>query len=308
MTDFYTYTDTVADLTFAALNCNVLFAPQSVDPVTTLEDPETGGLLIPDEYKTVGYFEKKAGVKLTNKIDSTDIEAYGEPEPIRTIISKRTTSFDFSMYQNQRNVMELFWATKLDSLQASEFGGVVIEAPPVPKNIYYRAIILGLDDRNDRDIYTYWLLPKVKLSDIDNQSLNDDGVIEYHPTLTAFKEPSLGYSVAQGFAGPGYRDLVHLTGFVAPPAAISATPSTAALTVASGAGHTAQILVTGDNGINYTPDATFTSATPATASVNAAGLVTGLATGTVVVTASYTPFDPAGGASALTDTVSVTVS
>lgn len=307
MTDFYSFTDTVADLTFAALNCNVLFAPQAIDPVLTLESAEDGGLDIPDDYKTVGYFEKKAGVKLTNKIDSTDIEAYGEPEPIRTIISKRTTSFDFSMYQNQRNVMELFWATDLSGLTASEFGGVVVEAPPVPKNIYYRCIIVGLDDRNDRDIYTYWLLPKVKLSDIDNQSLNDDGVIEYHPTLTAFKEPSLGYSVAQGFAGPGWRDLVHLTGFVAPPTAISASPSTLALTVTSGSSHTGQILVTGDNAINYSPDATYVSTDPTKASVNSAGLVTGVASGSTTVTATYTPFTPAGGASALTDTVAITI-
>jgi hypothetical protein len=307
MTDFFTYTDTIADLTFAALKCNVLLAPQSVDPVLTLESATDGSLDIPAEYKTVGYFEKKAGVKLTNKIDSTDIEAYGEPEPIRTIISKRTTSFDFSMYQNQRNVLELFWATNLSGLAASEFGGVVVEAPPVPKNIYYRAIIVGLDDRNDRDIYTYWLLPKVKLSDIDNQSLADDGVIEYHPTLKAFKEPSLGYSVAQGFAGPGWRDLVHLTGFVAPPTTISATPSTATVTAATGISHTAQILVTGGNGINYTPDATFTSADVTKVTVSAAGLITGVASGSAVVTAHYTPFNPLGGSSALTDTVAVTV-
>lgn len=307
MTDFYSFTDTVADLTFAALNCNVLFAPQTVDPVTTLESAEDGSLDIPEEYKTVGYFEKKAGLKLSNKIDSTDIEAYGEPEPIRTIISKRTTSFDFSMYQNQKSTLELWWATNLDSLQASDFGGIVVEAPPVPKNIYYRCIIVGLDDRNDRDIYTYWLLPKVKLSDLDNQSLNDDGVIEYHPTLTAFKEPSLGYSVAQGFAGPGWRDLVHLTGFAPVPGALTVTPGTSSITAASGEGHTVQLLVTGDNGINYTPDATYVSATPSKATVSASGLVTGVASGSSVITASYTPFDPAGGAVPITGTSTITV-
>jgi hypothetical protein len=207
--DFATIKDAFADLTIAALNCAVLLAPYTVDPVLTLESATDGGLDVPAEYLSVGHFEKKAGVTLTNKIDSTDIEAYGEPEPIRTIISKRTTSFDFSMYQNQKNVLELFWAADFSGVTASDFGGIVLEAPPVPKNIYYRAIIVGLDDRNDREIWPYWLLPKVKLSDVDNQKLNDDGVIEYHPTLTAFKDGTTGYSVAQGFAGPGWRDLVH---------------------------------------------------------------------------------------------------
>lgn len=301
MTDFLTLKDAVADLTIAALNCAILFAPNSADPVLTLESASDGSLDVPAEYVSVGHFEKKAGVTLTNKLDSTDIEAYGEPEPIRTIISKRTTSFDFAMYQNQRNALEVFWSTDLSSVVPSDFGGVVIEAPPVPKNIYYRAIILGLDDRNDRDIYPYWLLPRCKLSNVDNQQLSDDGVIEYHPTLTAFKDSVLGYSIAQGFAGPGWRDLVHLSGFAAPVTSISATPSTASLSMAGS--HTQQLLVTGSNGINYTPDCTFTSATPATATVNAAGLITGAATGSAVITAHYTPVN----GTVLTDTVAVTV-
>ncbi|OMC55372.1 hypothetical protein A5747_13345 [Mycobacterium sp. IS-836] len=302
--DFVTIKDVFADLTIAAINCAVLLAPYSVDPVLTLESATDGGLDVPAEYVSVGHFEKKAGVTLTNKIDSTDIEAYGEPEPIRTIISKRTTSFDFAMYQNQRNVLELFWAADFSGVVPSDFGGVVLEAPPVPKNVYYRAIILGLDDRNDREIWPYWLLPKVKLSDIDNQQLNDDGVIEYHPTLKAFKDGTTGYSVAQGFAGPGWRDLVHKTGFVAPVTAISATPSTATLTAATGASHTQQLLVEGDNGVNYTPDCTFTSADPTKATVSAGGLITGVAAGSAVITAHYTPL----GGTELTDTVTATVS
>lgn len=305
MTDFYTLKDAHADLAIAALNCIVLLAPYSADAALTLESAIDGTLEVPADYVSVGHFEKKAGVTLTNDIDSTDIEAYGEPEPIRTIISKRTTSFDFSMYQNQRNVLELFWATDFSGVVPTDFGGVVLEAPKQPKNIFYRAIILGLDDRNDREVWAYWLLPKVKLDKIDNQTLNDDAVMEYHPTLKAFRDDEVGYSVAQGFAGPGWRDMVHTAGFVAAPTAVVATPATMALTVATGVGHTSQILVEGSNGVNYTPDATYTVTTgPSFATVSASGLVTGVAAGSAVVTVSY---KPVGGA-ALTDTIAVTVS
>jgi hypothetical protein len=125
----------------------------------------------------------------------------------------------------------------------------------------------------------------VKLSKVDNQQLNDDGVLEYHPTLTAFKDDVLGYSVAQGFAGPGWRDMVHLTGFAPDLTALVVTPATPALTVAAGAGHTAQLLVMGDNGINYTPDATFTNSVPTKASVSTSGLITGLVAGSTTITA-----------------------
>lgn len=298
---FYTIKDAYADLTIAALNATVLLAPYASDPALTLESPTDGDLDVPAEYVSVGHFEKAAGLSITNEIDSTDIEAYGEPEPIRTIISKRQTSFEFSMFQNQRNVLELFWAADFSGIVPSEFGGIVLEAPANPKNIFYRAIILGLDDRNDREVWPYWLMPRVKLSNVDNQDLNDDGVLMYHPTLTAFKDSDLNYSVAQGFAGPGWRDMVHKAGFAAPPASISATPATTTLAAAA----STQLLVEGSNSINYTSDARYSVTTgPTFASVSQSGLITALATGSAVVTVKYTPV----GGSELTDTVAVTVS
>lgn len=298
MTDFYTIKDAQADLAIAPLNLTVLLAPYSVTPALTLEDPTDGSLSIPNGYKSVGHFEKKSGLTLGNEFDSKDIEAYGEPEPIRTIINKRTTTFDFSMFQNQRNVLELIWTSDFSDVQPSEFGGIVLEAPKVPKNIYYRAILVGLDDRNDREVWVYWLLPKVKLDKVDNQTLNDDDVIEYKPTLKAFRDDGVGYSVAQGFAGPGWRDIVATAGFGDALTALNVTPNAPGVTVATGAGHTVQLLVEGDNGINYTPDVTFTSSAPTKATVSRSGLVTGIATGSATITATK---------GALTATAAVTV-
>ncbi|AMU74058.1 Bacterial Ig-like domain (group 2) [Mycobacteroides abscessus subsp. bolletii] len=284
--DFYTLKDAQADLAIAPLNLTVFLAPYSVTPALTLEDPTDGSLSIPAGYKSVGHFEKKAGLTLGNEFDSKDIEAFGEPDPIRSIISKRTTTFDFSMFQNQRNVLELIWTEDFSDVTPSPFGGIVLEAPKVPKNIYYRAILCGLDDRNNEELWTYWLLPKVKLDKLDNQTLNDDNVIEYKPTLKAFRDDTVGYSVAQGFAGPGWRSIIDKAGFAASLTALEVSPPTPSVTVASGASHTVQLVVQGDNGINYTPDCKFKSSAPDKASVSASGLVTGVAAGTASITAT----------------------
>ncbi|AEF57195.1 major tail protein [Mycobacterium phage Crossroads] len=297
--DFYTIKDAQADLAIAPLNLTVLLAPYTVTPALTLESAIDGSLEIPAGYKSVGHFQKQAGLTLGNEFDSKDIEAYGEPEPIRTIINKRTTTFDFSMYQNQRNVLELIWTQDFSDVEPSEFGGIVLEAPKVPKNIYYRAILVGLDDRNDREVWVYWLMPKVKLDRLDNQTLNDDNVIEYKPTLKAFRDDTVGYSVAQGFAGPGWRDIVATAGFGRALTALTITPNAPSVTVASGASHTAQLLVEGDNGINYTPDCTFVSSDPTKATVSTSGLVTGIAAGSTTITAKK-------GALEATATVTVT--
>ena len=59
-----------------------------------------------------------------------------------------------------------------------------------------------------------------------------------------------------------------------------------AFSVASGATH--QIAVTDELGTNVTAGCTFVSATPAKATVSAGGLITGVATGTSVITVTHT--------------------
>lgn len=76
------------------------------------------------------------------------------------------------------------------------------------------------------------------------------------------------------------------------------------ITAAAGANHTKQLKVVDSNGQDVTAASTFVSATPAKATVSAGGLVTGVAAGTSVITATYP--DPNGGADK-TDTVTATV-
>lgn len=299
-TDISTYKGAVADLALAPLNLTVMLAPYSATAATTLEDPLTGDLSIPAAYQSMGHFQKAAGLNIMTDMQSQDIEAYGEADPIRTIISRRKTSFDFTMFQNQRNVLELIWATDFSDVQPSSFGGVVLQAPSKPQNKLYRAAVIGQDDRDGKLVWVYWLFPKVKLDSVDNQTLNDDGVLEYKPTLVAFKDDTLGYSVAQGFAGPGWADIVDEAGFKDAPSAITTNVTSTTVTAEAGANHTKQLIVTGSNGVNLTANATYVSSAPAKATVSSGGLITGVSAGSATVTVSY------GGLTAVT--VAVTVS
>lgn len=224
MTDFNTLKDAQADLVFAPLNLTVLLAPYSATPAETIEAAD-GSLDVPAEYVSVGHFEKAGGLSIGTDMTSQDIEAYGEQDPIRTIISRRKTTISFSMYQNQRNVLELIWTADYSDVTQSATGGVVLPAPATPKNRYYRAILLGQDDRDEGEVWVYWLMPKVKLESVDSQTLNDDNVVMYKPTLVAFKDDVLGYSVAQGFAGPGWAALAADAGFPAGAPANKPKPS-----------------------------------------------------------------------------------
>lgn len=306
MADFEDIRAAQADLIRAHLHFAILFDNMDNDAVSTLEDTVTGLLDVPATAESAGIIEKKAGVSITHNIDSTDIEGYGEAEPVRTIISKRTVQFDAEYLETNKVVLEKFWGTVFDdtNLTVSATGGVTLKAPTLPKNVFYRAYLVATDDVNGEDLFAYYIMPRVKLVKVDNTDSKDDGAASYKMTFQAFRDNDMGFSVLQGWCGPGWLKLLDKTGFVTPPTTIDLGATTATVTVATGVSHTKQLTVTGSNGVNYTPLAKFVSATPANVSVSSAGLATGVLAGTSVITASYKLTD----GTTVTDTVSVTAS
>lgn len=307
MADFENIRDAKNELVLASLHLAALFAPVASPVVTDLEDPATGDIISLDDYTSAGIIEKGAGVDLGNENNSTDIEGYGDADPVRTIINKRMVTFQANFLETNYQTLEKFWGTSLSGVVPSTFGGVVIQAPALPKNIYYRCILLGLDDVDGHDLFPYWIMPRVKLDSIDNQSLKDDGAMSYNLTFKAFRDSNAGFSVAQGFTGPGWTHLVSRAGFVAAPTTATLAAVTGSLTGLTGP-TTKQLKLTGNNGINYTPLATFTSSTPSKATVNSTGLVTvpsGATSGSTTITATYLP---AGETTPITATATVSVS
>lgn len=308
MANFETIRDAKADLVLADLHLAVLFAPYTgTAALETIEDPSTGDIVTLTSYRSAGIMEKGAGVDITNDVDSQDIEGYGEAEPVRTIINKRTTKFQADFLETNITVLEKYWGTTFSNIVPSTQGGVVLEAPALPKNVYYRCILLGQDDVDEFPLYTYWLMPRVKLQSVDNQTLKDDGAVSYKLTFQAFRDPIVGFSVAQGWCGPGWLHLVNRAGFIDTPTGaltVVAAVGDLSITAAAGMDHTVQLKVTGDNGLNYTPLCSFSSATPAKATVNGTGLVTAVAAGSSVITATYLP---SGEVVALTGNATITV-
>ncbi|MBB5167205.1 hypothetical protein [Mycobacterium sp. AZCC_0083] len=288
MADFETIRDAHNELVRANLHFAILFDDIDNDAVQTLEDLTTGELILPETAESAGVIEKSAGVSLTHDITSKDIEGYGDAEPVRTIISKRSVKFKANFLETNKVVLEKFWGTVFDetNLTVSANGGVTIIAPTLPDNVYYRAYLVAADDVNGADLFTYYIMPRVKLVDVDSQDSKDDDAYTYGMTFQAFKDSDLGFAVLQGWCGPGWLKLVDKTGFVAPVASLTAHAVDTALTLSTV--ETGQVTVTANNGINYTPLAKYTVTTgPTIVKVDKTGLVTPLLAGTATVTASY---------------------
>ena len=203
------------DLIISALDVAILLAPYSAAMPETLEDPTTGDLISLPDFTSVGLTEKSSGTNFGHEITSQDIESHGEAEPTKKFISKRVGSTDFVMQESNRQALELVNSADYSDVTPSAHGGIVLPAPGRQNIIYYRGIILGEDGSEGNEIYPYWLLPKVALTNVANQSLSDTGAITYHPTLTWFKDKNFlgGTASAQGFCGPGWAELVAAAGF-----------------------------------------------------------------------------------------------
>ncbi|WP_099021271.1 Ig-like domain-containing protein [Mycolicibacterium palauense] len=285
MADFETIRDAKNDLVRVHMEFAILFDNMDNASVSTLEDTVTGDLDIPATAESAGIIEKQAGVSLTHNIESSDIEGYGDSEPVRTVISKRVIEFQANFLETNKVVLEKFWGIEFDddNLDVSTGGGVTIKAPDRPGNIHYRAYLVATDDVNGDELYAYYIMPRVKLVNVDTQQSQDDGAVSYSITFRATKDKTMGFSVLQGWCGPGWLRLVAKAGFVAPVTSITAAASSASIVV----GDTEQITVTGSNTLNYTPITKYTVSAGAAVKVDQSGLVTALAAGSATVTAAF---------------------
>lgn len=303
--DFETIRSANNDLIRAHLHYAILFDDMTNVCPVTLEDPATGDLTIPTTAQTVGVIEKKAGVNLIHSMDNNEIEGYGDAEPVRTIISKRSVAFEAEYLETNLTVLQQFWGTYFTedagNLAVSAQGGVTLTTPNLPDNIFYHAYLVTEDDINGNEIYAYYILPQVKLTKVENQTSKDSDAVSYKMTFQAFRNTVLGFSVLQGWCGPGWVQLVDQAGFVSVPTDLTVTgASSGSLAPAA----TDQLTATGNNSINYTPLVSWTSSSNTIATVSSSGEVTAVAAGTATITATY--LNSAG--TSITGTFSVTVS
>ena len=206
-----------SDLLLAPRQLSVLFAPYTVPLVTTLEDPSTGGLLIPANFVALGLHAKKSGGSLSNAQDINDIESHGRGTPTRQLPTKRTISVGWEPQETTRWNLEQYWGADWSAVKASSHGGVVGAVPELPLNQHYRTILVGKDDFNGDDIYLYWIGNKTNVNKTSDQKLTDSEVMTYPYTINFQADDTLKQPLIVGICGPGWNklQLANTTGFVA---------------------------------------------------------------------------------------------
>lgn len=288
-----------SDLELAGCDTRVLLAPRSSTmPLLTIEDAAAGGIDqakvgVASKFRSVGMHEKKAGVKLGNKPTVNKIMSAGQGAATRNLFSESGKGITYTPQETNILNLQNTWGFPLSAVSApSSKGGFTIGIPELPYRIQWRAAIIAWDSFNGKDIFMYWLANLAEVGERDDVNAVDSNVMENGVTLDFKTDPAAGLPIIFGMCGAGLPDLAAAVAdgsLYLPATGITATAALA-LTVAAGVNHAKQIVVTDSNGVDRTAASTFTSSDPSKATVNAAGLVTGVATGSTNVTPSWNGF------------------
>lgn len=270
----------------------------------------SGALLAwPTGWQTLGELQKKAGVDLTPDLKTNEIGGLGSIAPRRVITTDETMTIDFTAQEWRLTTQSMFYNTSLASTTVNTTTGEWRASKlPSPIAQYWSLIVMAYDGLPGGEIYPFWVFPKVSVTKIGKISLQDGQEMAYPMTLTVFQDNQ--YTSPDGAVGPLYDFGVTGLGNIALAAAAGLLPTVTGISViptAATIAHTAQLQleVLDSNSMNVTSQCTFSSGTPADATVSSSGLVSGVATGSSVITASYTP-PGAGSPFTATSTITLT--
>lgn len=288
-----TYQAGQSDLELAPTDITLLLQPfYGTSPITTLE-ASGGGI---DAAKltnaiSVGNVTKRDGFKLTNNPTINNIMSTGKGTPTAIVASEAVKSINYMPQQFSKINMQVYWGAVDSAFSAiSGNGGSTIAIPELPANLYFRAILLGAAIAGDGNpVFFYWIANKAIPGKRSDQSLVDSNVIEHAAELVFLTDSAVGDPLIAGVCGTGWQTITtnNTTGFAPSVTSISYANSAPAVTVAAGGGHTKQLQVLDSNGNDVTDSATYVSGTPANVTVSSKGVVTGVAAGTSVITATY---------------------
>ncbi|MDG3012457.1 Ig-like domain-containing protein [Rhodococcus sp. D2-41] len=262
----------------------VLVAPYSTPIPAALTDA-TGLVGLPAGWSKAGQISReKAELAMDGKTDS--IQGYGSMVPRRVIKTEESMQFNFSSQELKKLNYELFFGQDLSDVQVDGNGEWRAYKSAAADIMYYSVILIGRDGGGALEVFPYWIFPKMSASSSGSVSLEMAKALEFPISLNAYEDPTFGPEgsyVAYGMAGRGNIAIADQAGFGQPITAITVTPSTKTLAAAA----TQQLAVKDSNNVDRTALAAYESSDPAKATVTAGGLVTGVATGSATITATY---------------------
>lgn len=197
-------------LILSALNCAV-FVKEYDGTFPERFTDEEGKLLKLEGFKSIGEFQKDAGVGLSFSRDVDGPEGYGSKGKRRYIVSNEGLTLSVTAQETRLNTIDIVYDVNTQALvkngkgnQAD--GGFIAKKNQGTRLPEYTVVVIGLDGLPGQEIYPLWIVPKMTMTAADDISLSDSGAIEYGLKFEASEDATYGALYGVGIVGPGMSD------------------------------------------------------------------------------------------------------
>lgn len=200
------------ELIFKALEGSIFVAPMSAALPTSLTD-STGQLLaLPPQWEDIGWVDGSDGVNWSRKVDTSDTDSWGSPEPTRSDINKDEASLKFTMQETKRPVLETYYGLDLSAIEAPTGNREVTFAQPRrPATRYFRLFGIFVDSYGADEIYVGRLFTRANVVDMDDSKwTTKDSVANFGVSVRANWSTPDGFAVKHFFGGPGWKTRAEL--------------------------------------------------------------------------------------------------
>ena len=188
-----------------ALSGVAFLAPMTAPHVSTLTDAQGAIQTLPAGYKPVGLVSKD-GYTFSGSTDTAEVEALGYSSPVREDIVSRTSEVTFTAYEVfRRELLELAYGLDLSKAEQGANGEIVFDMPAMPANREFRLIIIARDGSGATETYRAKYLPRVKMTEVPDETWNSDDAMAFEVTLKALVDDELGTGERNFLAGPGVK-------------------------------------------------------------------------------------------------------
>jgi hypothetical protein len=283
------------DLLFSARKLYAFQWPATVPLITTVKNPTTGAVVLPDNGYFIGLHRKQRGGTLSNAQTYNDIMAHGEGSPVMKIATERRMTGALEPLELNRVNLENWIGTDLSALVPDAMGGAHIAVPSLPQYRTCRVVLLGRHDYNGLAAWLAWVGNRADISDTADLTATDAEVITpgYTWNFTGVDQLN-GEPVFVELFGPGWQAMQAASdaGFFPAATSIAVAPPTAALTgtVGSPTADVALTVTASPGSLDRTLQSTYVSSDPTKATVDSSGVVRKVAAGSATITATYQTF------------------
>ena len=128
------------------------------------------------EWSTLGYLSED-GVTLSQSTNSEDIYPWQGRSPVRTMITERNLSMEFSMFEFNEQNLQLYFGMEQNAQGTADAWSLNVVSN-APAQIYSFCI-----DVADLDVKVRYYIPRGSLSDAGDLEITDSGVMALPVTL-----------------------------------------------------------------------------------------------------------------------------